>query len=273
MDDAKRFLRYVIPGLVLLTLVFFYSWLLCPKSTWANLSRPQSSVGPALTVLVGAGGVGYLVQLLHHFLRWALYVRLEKTGPVAGLFFDMRQTCQYAVEHEWLVVRELGHSDPLKPRQLDWLPGVARLDTVVWETSAAADSILQFSAARVLGWWDLVHATGAVLVSAVLAFPLALLCVRTMTEDEKVTPCLVLLAIILWVATIIIGLRNYRLVVETVGVMTYTMQLGSLEREYKRKGNVGLEVTAQNVLRPENGRGRYRRAVESWWSFWDRLHG
>src|SRR5689334_7623143 len=71
MDEARRFLRYVVPTLVFvveLALIMFVAHPECLKraSEWL---RPSGAGFAALLVLL-AGGLGYVFSLIHHTLFW-----------------------------------------------------------------------------------------------------------------------------------------------------------------------------------------------------------
>src|SRR5579862_3199530 len=72
MDEARRFLRYVSPGLVLgvetivLLLILVPSWML-PRL--AALSSSQG-VGAAIALFLASGGIGFILSTVHHSLNW-----------------------------------------------------------------------------------------------------------------------------------------------------------------------------------------------------------
>lgn len=72
MDEAKRFLRYVTPGLVFLTETLILLWLIEPNVTYTILKdlSKESGVGLAIATLLASGGVGFMFSVVHHHIHW-----------------------------------------------------------------------------------------------------------------------------------------------------------------------------------------------------------
>jgi hypothetical protein len=72
MDEARRFLRYVTPGLVFLTetliLLFVIKWDVASRIV--NGFKKESGVGLVIATLLASGGVGFIFSVLHHLLHW-----------------------------------------------------------------------------------------------------------------------------------------------------------------------------------------------------------
>jgi len=70
MQDARRFLRYVIPGLVFVLEVSLYLFVSCRAefvefiSSWAEAWY----AGFPISVFVGSGGIGFLLGVIYHVL-------------------------------------------------------------------------------------------------------------------------------------------------------------------------------------------------------------
>lgn len=76
MSEAKRFMRHVLPGLVILVqmlgaLVFSFPQM-GPKAR-ALIGTSGGSVGVALATLIASGVVGYVFAMIYHAFRWALW--------------------------------------------------------------------------------------------------------------------------------------------------------------------------------------------------------
>jgi hypothetical protein len=73
MDEARRFLRYVIPGALFATETLLLLLILIPDWTTQQLKenfRNESGIGLAITVLLGSGGLGFMFSTIHHYLYW-----------------------------------------------------------------------------------------------------------------------------------------------------------------------------------------------------------
>jgi hypothetical protein len=88
MEEARRFLRYVTPGLVFLLEFALFLWLGwlglsgLDREAWTKSLRklfPQNDGGldkiviAAATAFVASGGIGFLLSTFHHFLVGTLY--------------------------------------------------------------------------------------------------------------------------------------------------------------------------------------------------------
>lgn len=88
MDEARRFLRYVVPGLVygvetlVLVLIADPGWTLDQLKTVS-----KDVVGVALTAFLASGALGYIFAALHHLFLWWIesdvfnHVELAKSRP------------------------------------------------------------------------------------------------------------------------------------------------------------------------------------------------
>jgi hypothetical protein len=72
MEEARRFLRYVIPGFVygvetaLLLLIIFPDWMYSQLTSLAA----KDSLGVALASLFASGALGYIFATAHHWCHW-----------------------------------------------------------------------------------------------------------------------------------------------------------------------------------------------------------
>jgi hypothetical protein len=102
MDEARRFLRYVVPTLVFvveLGLVIFTTHPEYLKSAFEWLQ--PSGAGFAALLLVLAGGLGYVFSLVHHTLFW----HVRRYG------LDYSAFLQDAVDRDWLRLVPYGKKD------------------------------------------------------------------------------------------------------------------------------------------------------------------
>jgi hypothetical protein len=75
MEEARRFLRYVLPGFVFAveTLVFvflvFPEWVL---TTLTSVFTKESGTGLAIAGVFASGALGYIFATIHHWILWHL---------------------------------------------------------------------------------------------------------------------------------------------------------------------------------------------------------
>jgi len=76
MQEARRFLRYIIPGILFGVLTFFQLWIATPdlanEMLKTCLFTENSSVALAIGSLLASGALGYLFATLHHCCHWYL---------------------------------------------------------------------------------------------------------------------------------------------------------------------------------------------------------
>jgi len=120
-DDPRRFLRYVLPGLVFGIDLVFLLWLLRPELVGPRLVAVKKEAGLALVAgsVFASGGLGLIFSSIHHVIHWrqgTLFVdhrlhleRLVKAGilelPDVGK--DKGEQCAYigrlTCEASWMV--------------------------------------------------------------------------------------------------------------------------------------------------------------------------
>lgn len=74
MDEARRFLRFIMPGALFGMLSIAMLILLVPHWTLPKLGALNRDLGIGLAVagLVGSGALGYALSAIHHQLAWSL---------------------------------------------------------------------------------------------------------------------------------------------------------------------------------------------------------
>lgn len=71
MDEARKFLRYVQPGLIFVTLTLLWLFIVDPNETYKIFLRiiKESALAAALGGLLMSGGIGYIFEAIHHTVR------------------------------------------------------------------------------------------------------------------------------------------------------------------------------------------------------------
>jgi len=83
MDEARRFLRYITPGLVFLVETLVLIWILLPNWPQEHIFKlkKDAGIGFILATIIGSGGLGFVFSVVHHTLLWGCrWIWL--TGPV-----------------------------------------------------------------------------------------------------------------------------------------------------------------------------------------------
>jgi len=76
MDEARRFLRYVLPGLVYGIETLLWLYILFPEWTYSVIlvAAGKDSLGVALWGVLASGAVGYIFATVHHWCHWHLSI-------------------------------------------------------------------------------------------------------------------------------------------------------------------------------------------------------
>jgi hypothetical protein len=72
VDEARRFLRYIIPGAIFafLTALWLYIVLLDWPSFKLLEFTDKEGIGGAIAALLASGALGYIFATVHHCLHW-----------------------------------------------------------------------------------------------------------------------------------------------------------------------------------------------------------
>jgi|GEM_PF-1060217 len=157
MDEARRFLRYVVPGLVFQVQLLLCLMILLPVWTTKALSDlgGESSVAPALLALLASGGVGYLLSMIHHSLHWRSGGTTLDYRP---LIARLRQTNRLVLINtsDFRAVSE----DVVPDRFQAWV-----IVTAIWHERAKTSTMIRGADARATSMSDLTHSTGTAMVA------------------------------------------------------------------------------------------------------------
>jgi hypothetical protein len=71
MDEARRFLRYVTPGLTFAVQALLLLFIVNPPWTLDRIGelKKDTGAGLAFALFLASGGIGYLLSVVHHTLH------------------------------------------------------------------------------------------------------------------------------------------------------------------------------------------------------------
>ena len=165
MDETRRFLRYITPGLTFLIEIIFLLFIAQPLimigktkalGNIADLSIP-------FTVLIASGGIGYIFSLIHHFLFWQLYAWREWTS----LIYDHRDMLK--------ALEEKGHLKFIDQREIEkkaqdiTLENAWRVVCSVWHERKEDSMRIKGADDRTTSLSDIMHGAGTSFVGSVFA--------------------------------------------------------------------------------------------------------
>jgi len=150
MDEARRFMRYLLPGLLFVVETFGLLYIVLPSvavDTVKDLNA-KDNLGFVVATLVASGGLGFLFSSIHHWLHWL--TDLELMNHTA--FID-----------------KYGHeSEPCKSKRQK--KKVAQIKFwALWYTRFPQKDQFDVAEKKTVTLGDLAHAIGAARIASVFA--------------------------------------------------------------------------------------------------------
>jgi len=168
-SETRQFIRYAMPGLVLPIELGVYLAVSHPQELGAVLSKMEFGAGVALFVL--AGGLGYILNVVHHMLYWACPLppytwRREWLKKTVVALVKSKRMC---------LLSEAGKPTKIKPEELTDREAWVVLSSLLHEQLG---DIPKFKSAkgRMDSLADITHSTGAALLACLLVIPGWILC-------------------------------------------------------------------------------------------------
>jgi len=161
MDEARRFLRYVTPGVVFGVQLFALAFVL--DRGWAvrqvRSLDTEAGVGAAVAAFLASGGVGYLLSVMHHAHHNRFSGTIDHTGLLTRL-----------AGFNYLSIQSGTPPTPAAnlSRSEAWV-----VTTSVWRQRLRGDSAVLAANPYCATLTDLTHGAGAVRIGAVAAVVLA----------------------------------------------------------------------------------------------------
>jgi hypothetical protein len=167
MDEARRFLRYVTPGLVFMTEVLVVLWVIAPDWTCDIMDGFKKDVGAGLAIvtLFASGGIGFIFSSIHHYIHW----RCESCViDHRGLLVSLRS-------HGILCLVDRDSGDALPESETpDRFQAWAILTALWHERLADGSGKIKSADPRVTSLSDLAHSAGSARVAAGSAWIISL---------------------------------------------------------------------------------------------------
>jgi len=233
MNEARRFLRYITPGILFGFLALFFVWLALPDWTMSVLKdwflTGGNSIAIIITTLLLSGALGYLFATIHHWCHWHLPIDNNVINHVQQI--------------ESLRKRNLIPS-------LDSTPPNPRLEaliiiSILWFERLEKGTPVGNSEDRVAAFGDISHAAGTARVASVLALVTALsICIFRGSLDLSVCN------IFRYVVMVVLG----------------SLTICLFHDAYRRTGNIAQELYNQileHSLLQEQERNREKKPLNN----------
>lgn len=168
MNEARRFIRYIIPGFLFLTLMLFMLWMVLPE--WIVFILKEILIkddNNALAIIIvsifTSGALGYLFATFHHWCHW-------------HICFD-REVINHSKQINLLIER--GLITPCTDKCSDDKREALITISTLWFEHLGRDNPIGNSENRVAIYGDLAHAAGAARIAASFALIMTIIiCMR-----------------------------------------------------------------------------------------------
>jgi hypothetical protein len=163
MDEARRFLRYVTPGLVFAVQALLLRFIINPAWTTTQLLGQTKDAGAGLAVVLflASGGLGYLFSVIHHRLHWC-----TRRSTI-----DHTRVVNKLLDAGLLDLQKLDKTTTVKIRETDKIDRRAAwaIVTAIWKESLRNTSGIQSADACATGLTDIMHSAGTARIATISA--------------------------------------------------------------------------------------------------------
>jgi len=223
MEDVQRFLRYTIPGLVLLIQVSIYLLFSLHKQFLDFVKDLQT--GPAIFSFIASGGIGYFLSTLYHWLYWKRLLRKNVINHTS-LFRD-------AVDRGWMKFSNSANGEDITEeiRKNLTQKRAWRFSSVVWLEKLGTSKTFEGANDRIDRLIHIMHSLGITLIGSVIAFPVWLFIHYKLSENNfpNSEQCLRTIPVIILI--FLIHLDHFRKVVKDFEVIINTVTSDALQDE------------------------------------------
>jgi hypothetical protein len=205
MEDARRFLRYVIPGLLFLIETFIYL-ILSSKTPIDKIMEDfikgsSNNLALPISIFILSGGIGFLLSIIYHFLYW--------TFPFRKLVVNYIPLIIDCVNNEWLQLKNRKDESNINISALTQY-GAWRAINAYLNGRKGYSERIKSGITRTDSLSDLLHGLGTSVIGSLLAIVMWVYFLINLPCKFYPTIFVILLSI----AIFIIHYRNYRHVIK-----------------------------------------------------------
>ena len=160
MEEARRFLRYVIPGLIFFIEVSLYSIFSAQGEFIAVLKEWGKNIAFPISIFLASGGVGFFLGVAYHTLYW--------TKGFRSLVVTHVPLIKDCVERGWLKLQNREDGTDLAVESLSQ-SGAWRVVTAYWHERREASAKIKAADPRTDSLTDIMHGLGAAFMGSILA--------------------------------------------------------------------------------------------------------
>lgn len=248
MEEARRFFRYVVPGLVLIMELFLYLWVsidLFPTANEYGFYKfikellSGGSVAIPLTIFLSSGGIGFLLGSIYHTVSWTIGIR--------PLVVDHTQLIKDAIKRGWLELENRNDGNSFNGNNLS-RSGSWFIVTSFWHERKGSSERIKAANARIDSLTDIMHGLGTVFIGSIVAF---IFWIFVYYKFLGKWPCIYYYAIPITMSGV--HLRNYCLVVNHFQIVFDIIMANELRAEYLRdEAPIVLNVASKDLIKKRN---------------------
>ena len=162
MEEARRFLRYVIPGLLFFIEVSIYLFFSAHAQFIFSIREWGKDLAFPITIFLASGGMGFLLGVLYHSLYWTIGFRTFAVNHI-----PLIQDC---VNRDWLKLKRRANNSDLNVSQLTQT-GAWRVVTAYWHERREFSKRIKGANDRTDSLTDIMHGLGATLIGSLISIP------------------------------------------------------------------------------------------------------
>jgi hypothetical protein len=159
MDEAKRFFRFILPGLSSLVEFVFFVWLLIPSKV-VCCKDELKEIGTVVGLLVGSGALGFILSNLYHAVSWGVFR--------GALTINHKRLIERACKGEILKLHQQDGGAAISPetvsRRDSW-----RIATAIWHARIKISPRIEGANTRTDSLTSIVHGLGTLLIGTAVA--------------------------------------------------------------------------------------------------------
>ncbi len=220
MEDARRFLRFVLPGLAFTLEMILFLWILRPSQVTCFMNThftKDVGLGPAVAIFVGSGGLGFFLSSLYHAVYWFPFL----DGPRFSRFvIDHRRAIQEARAEGILHLvaqKQRVEQGPERDLTEAEVSAISRLHawqiiTALWHARIGRSPRLEKANPRTGSLASILHGVGTLTVGTALILLLfiALFVVYDSTSWLQTPPVRLLVFLVVWVFLVGVQVSAFR---------------------------------------------------------------
>ncbi|MFA4932785.1 MAG: hypothetical protein WC625_07770 [Caldisericia bacterium] len=163
MEEARRFFRYIIPGLLFFIEISLYLFFSANNQFIQFLREWGKDISFSVTLFLTSGGMGFLLGVVYHTLYWTKGIRRLVVNHV-----PLIKDC---VKRGWLELARRRDGSNINISTLTQ-SGAWRIVIAFWHERRECSKRIKAANARTDSLTDIMHGLGVTLVGSLLSIPI-----------------------------------------------------------------------------------------------------